>query len=345
MKITIHDVAKAANVSIATVSRVINNNYPVSKKTRIRVEKVIEELSYKPNEIARSLILKTTRNIGVIVPGLTNIFFPTIVEGINNELRENGFTLSLYTSDNDPEEEKKLLEVIMSRNMDGVIIIDPSVKNLSNGFIGSVAKKIPTILISGKVDKYDYNFISYDEEVGTLEAFQYLHDLGHRKILFIRGSASLSYDLKENSYHRFIKKNNLNYNQVLSVGKGNNMDVVENTSRVFDEFLNVDKEFTAVFACNDLMAVGIINSCNSIGIKIPKDLSIIGFDNTLLSNISNPKLTSVDLNIKKVAKTAAREIISLSKNNELSLDNVTFDSRLFLRDSCAVPKMASIIKI
>lgn len=338
MKTTIHDVAKAADVSIATVSRVINNNYPVNKNTRIRVEKVIKELGYKPNEIARSLILKTTSNIGVIVPGLTNIFFPTIVEGINNELRENGFTLSLYTSVNDPEEEKRLLGIIMSRNMDGVIIIDPSVENLTNGFIGSVSKKIPTILISGKVDNFNYNFVSYDEEVGTLEAFQHLYDLGHRKILFIRGATSLSYDLKENTYYEFIKKNNLNYKQVLSVGKGNNMDVVENTTKIFNEFLNKDKEFTAVFACNDLMAVGVINSCNSAEIKIPSDLSIIGFDNTLLSNISNPKLTSVDLNIKKVAETAAREIISLSKNNELSLNKVTFDSRLFLRDSCATPK-------
>lgn len=338
MKTTIHDVAKAADVSIATVSRVINNNYPVNKNTRIRVEKIIEELGYKPNEIARSLILKTTSNIGVIVPGLTNIFFPTIVEGINNELRENGFTLSLYTSVNDPEEEKKLLEIIMSRNMDGVIIIDPSVENLRNGFIGSVSKKIPTILISGKVDKYDYNFVSYDEEVGTLEAFQHLYDLGHRKILFIRGATSLSYDLKENSYYDFIRKNNLDYKQVLSVGKGNNMDVVEDTTKIFNELLSETREFTAVFACNDLMAVGVINSCNSAGIKIPEDLSVIGFDNTLLSNISNPKLTSVDLNIKKVAETAAREIISLSKNHELSLDKVTFDSRLFLRDSCAKPK-------
>lgn len=345
MKITIHDVAKAANVSIATVSRVINNNYPVNKETRSRVENIIEELGYKPNEIARSLILKTTSNIGVIVPGLTNIFFPTIVENINNKLRENGFTLSLYTSDNDPEEEKKLLEIIMSRNMDGVIIIDPSVENLSNGYIGELTKKIPTILISGKVDKYIYNFVSYDEEVGTLEAFQHLYDLGHRKILFIRGARSLSYDLKESVYKEFIKVNNLDYKQVLSVGKGNNMDVVENTSKVFDKFIMSDNEFTAVFACNDLMAVGVINSCNNAGIKIPTDLSIIGFDNTLLSSISNPKLTSVDLNIKKVAETAAREIINLAKNNKLSMEKVTFNSRLFLRDSCATLKMASIIKI
>ena len=150
--------------------------------------------------------------------------------------------------------------------------------------------------------------------------------------------------LKENAYNEFIKVNNLDYKQVLSVGKGNNMDVVENTTKVFDEFILKDKEFTAVFACNDLMAVGVINSCNNAGIKIPTDLSIIGFDNTLLSSISNPKLTSVDLNIKKVAETAAREIISLAKKNKLSMEKVTFNSRLFLRDSCATPKMAPIIK-
>lgn len=335
MKSTIHDVAKKSKVSISTVSRVLNNNYPVSAETRLKVEKAIEELEYKPNEIARSLALKTTSNIGVIVPGLTNIFFPTIVESINKKLREKGFTLSLYTSDNDPREEKKLLEAIMSRKMDGVIIIDPSVENLDNGYLEETSKKLPMLAIGGNTDNHKYNIVSYNEEVGTLEAFQYLLDLGHRNIVFVRGDKSLSYDLKENVYDEFIKDNNLDYRKVISVGRGNNMDVVENTKRIFTEFLTNNDEATAVFACNDLMAVGVMNSCNSVGLKVPEDISLIGFDNTLLSSISNPKITSVDLSMKDVAETAALEIINMARRNTLVMEKVVFKSKLVLRDSCA----------
>jgi LacI family transcriptional regulator len=334
MAITIHDVAEKAGVSIATVSRVINNNYPVKDETRKKIEKAIEELGYVPNEIARSLILKSTSSVGIIVPGITNLFFPTIVEEINKTLRDEGFIISLFTTDGDPKTEKKLVDNIISRNMDGVIVIDPSVDNLENGYFEGVSKKIPTIIINGNTNKYNCNFVSYDEEVGTKEAFNYLLELGHKEIVFIRGDKSLSYDLKENIYRKFIRDNNLKYEKVISVGMGNSLDVVEKTQEIFEEFLSLNRGATGVFACNDLMAVGVINACNKSGIKIPEDMSVIGFDNTLLSNISHPKITTVDLNMKEIGQTAAFEIMNMTKKNIVSTKKIVYDTKLIHRESC-----------
>ncbi|MBU5436693.1 LacI family transcriptional regulator [Tissierella sp. MSJ-40] len=334
MAITIHDVAEKAGVSIATVSRVINNNYPVKDETREKIEKAIEELGYVPNEIARSLILKSTSNVGIIVPGITNLFFPTIVEEINKTLRDEGFIISLFTTDGDPKAEKKLVDNVISRNMDGIIVIDPSVDNLENGYFEGVSKKIPTIIINGNTNKYNCNFVSYDEEVGTKEAFNYLLELGHKEIVFIRGDKSLSYDLKENIYRKFIKDNNLKYEKVISVGMGNSLDVVEKTQEIFEKFLSLNREATGVFACNDLMAVGVINACNKSGIKIPEDMSVIGFDNTLLSNISHPKITTVDLNMKEIGQTAAFEIMNMTKKNIVSTKKIVYDTKLIHKESC-----------
>ncbi len=338
MKITIHDVAERAGVSIATVSRVINNNYPVKEETRKKIEDAIEELGYVPNEIARSLILKSTSSIGIIIPGITNLFFPTIVEEINRGLVDNGFTMSLYITEGEPEMEKIVIDSIVSRNMDGIIAIDPSLENLENGYFPKLSKSIPTIIINAYTDKYDCNFISYDEEVGTREAFQYLLNLGHRKISFIRGDRSLSYDLKENLYRKFIKENGLNYEKVISVGMGNSQEVVEKTSLIYQKHLDSEERETAIFACNDLMAVGVINACNKANIRVPEDMSIIGFDNTLLSSITHPKITTVDLNMKEIGKIAAIELIQMIKEKSTITKKIVYDTKLVIRESCSKRK-------
>ena len=338
MKITIHDVAEKAGVSIATVSRVMNNNYPVKEETRKKIEDAIEELGYVPNEIARSLILKSTSSVGIIIPGITNLFFPTIVEEINRELVDNGFTMSLYITEGDPEMEKIVIDSIVSRNMDGIIAIDPSLENLENGYFPSLCKTTPTIIINADTGSHNCNFISYDEKVGTREAFQHLLNLGHRKISFLRGDRSLSYDLKEDFYRQLIRENGLKYEKVIIVGRGNSQEVVEKTSIIYGKHLDFDERETAVFACNDLMAVGVINACNKANIKVPEDMSVIGFDNTLLSSITHPKITTVDLNMKEIGKTAAMELIHMIKEKRITNKKILYDTKLVIRESCSKRK-------
>lgn len=334
MEVTIHDVAKEAGVSIATVSRAVNNNYPVKDETREKIENAIEKLGYVPNEIARSLILKSTSNIGIVVPSITNLFFSTIVEEINRILLSKGFTMSLYSTEGDPDVEKAVVDSITSRNMAGIIAIDPSIENLENSFFSDLYKDIPTIIINGNTDKYDNNFVSYDEEAGAMEAFKYLLDSGHLKISFIRGDKSLSYDLKEKAYREFIKSNNLAYENVVYVGKGNSLEVIEKTGEIIEDLLNSKDCGSAIFACNDLMAVGVLKACNNLNIRVPEDISIIGFDNTLLSSITHPRITTIDLKMKKVGKSAARELVKMIRGKYKKTKKIIYDTELIIRESC-----------
>lgn len=334
MAITINDVAREAGVSITTVSRVLNNNYPVKIETREKIEKAIEKLNYKPNAAARSLITKKTANIAIVVPGITNLFFPTIVETIQESIKDRGYNILLSSTGGDYKEEKNVIEDVLSKLVDGIIVIDPSIENLSNGYLEEMTKNIPLIVVNGAPNGYKCNFVSYDEEVGTKEAFEYLLALGHKKIAFIRGQKSFSYDIKEKIYKEFIKKNNLKYENIINVGKGNSIEVVQNTQKEIEKLMNGDSRPTSVFACNDLMAVGAINSCNSLKINIPSEVSIIGCDNTLLSSIAHPALTSVDLNMKDIGYRAAVELIDLIENSTKTRKKVILDTSLVVRESC-----------
>ena len=273
--------------------------------------------------------------MGVIVPGITNLFFPTIVEEINKILVDNGFIISLFSTEGDPEIEKKVIESIIPRNMDGIIAIDPSLENLENGYFPSLCKTIPTIIINADTGRHNCNFISYDEKVGTREAFQHLLNLGHRKISFLRGDRSLSYDLKEDFYRQLIRENGLKYEKVIIVGRGNSQEVVEKTSIIYGKHLDFDERETAVFACNDLMAVGVINACNRNNIVVPDDMSVIGFDNTLLSSVNHPKITTVDLKMKEIGKVAATELIDMTKNKSTVTRKIVYDTKLVIRESCS----------
>lgn len=338
MSITINDVAREAGVSITTVSRVLNNNYPVKEETRIKIEKAIQKLNYKPNTMARSLITKRSSMIGVIVPGITNLFFPTIVEAIDDYMKNKGYSIALSNTESEVQKEQKLVEELVGRQVDGIIVIDPAMENLNKGYYDKLSKSVPVIIVNGSAEGYKGSFVCYDEEVGTHEAFDYLLDNNHKKIAFIRGHKSFSYDIKEKIYKDIVHSNELGYEKIINVGRGNSIEVVERTEESIEEVLLEKDRPTAVFACNDLMAVGVINACRKLGIRVPEDLSVVGFDNTMLSQITHPKLTTVDLNMKEIGHKAALELVDIIENGIKSRKKVIIDTSLVVRESVAAAK-------
>lgn len=338
MPVTINDVAKEAGVSITTVSRVVNNNYPVKNETRLKIEEAIEKLNYRPNAMARSLITKKTSNIGIVVPGITNLFFPTIVEAIESFTKDKGYTISLCNTDGDSLVEEDLIKGMLSKQIDGIIVIDPSRENLDKGYYDRLSEFVPVIVVNGSPSGIKCNFVCYDEEVGTKEALHYLLKLGHKKIAFLRGHKSFSYDIKEKIYRNIVKHERLSYEKILNVGKGNSIEVVEKTQEQMEILLSSEERPTAIFACNDLMAVGAINACNKLGLVIPGDISIIGFDNTLLASISHPRLTSVDQNMKEIGHKAALELLDIIENGNNSRKKIILETNLILRESCGKAK-------
>lgn len=337
MKNTIEDVARLAGVSITTVSRVLNNNYPVKKETRQAVENAIKELKYQPNPFARGLIIKKSNTIGIVVPSITNMFFTEVISGFEKYVKLHGYDVLLSNSNGDAASEVMCVEKLINGFVDGIIVVDPQKQNMNTNFYDEIADKIPLICVNGYNENRNVNFIVTDQENGTIKALEYLIKLGHKKIAFVRGGNSHSYDIKEKIYNEFMDK--LNSNKiVVDTLDGNSIEVVNNTAKkiinINEKKYKIGKDITAFLACNDLMAVGLLNGCSELNIKVPETVSIIGFDNIILSEMTGIKLTTVDQNMIKVGTVTGENIIMLIEGNKLRFSNKIIETKLIERYSC-----------
>ncbi|MCB2306908.1 LacI family transcriptional regulator [Clostridium estertheticum] len=336
MKANIRDVAREANVSMSTVSRVMNKNYPVKEETKIRVEKAVEKLNFSPNTLARSLICQNTKTIGILVPSIDNLFFPTVIKAIEYELRINGYSIYLCDTADNASEEIKYIRSLMGRQVDGIIVIDPKTENMKNGFYEMVGKDIPLVSINGYNKDIDCNFVLNDEANGARQAMEYLLKLGHENIIFVRGKESYSYDIKENVYIKFMEENKLTVQKkIIDVGEGNSYDTVDGTMNIMKKELENLKAPIAVFSCNDLMALGVLNACKKMNLDVPNEVSIIGFDNICISSIVEPKLTTVDQNMYLLGENAAKMLLDLIDNNNQKVNRIKLSTKLIIRDSCS----------
>ena len=328
---TINDVAKESGVSITTVSRVLNDNYPVKKETKEKVKKAIKKLNFRPNEMARSLINKKSSVIGILVPGLTNMFFPTIVEHIGKYIKKEGYSINLCNTLGDYNEEKNLVDKLLERQVDGIIVIDPAEENLKSYFYKKISEDKPLLIVKSLSDDYKCNVVCYDEEVGFREAFNYFIEHKHKRVAFIRGLKSISFDVREKLYKQLVKENSLKYENIIRVSESNSIEVIGVVEKQILHVLEGKNPPTAIFACNDLMVVGIINCCRTLKIKIPEDLCVIGCDNTQISQITYPRFPSIDLGIEEVGHRAALEILDLIKNGISIKKRVVLDTKLVIR--------------
>ena len=276
---TIIDVAKKAQVSVATVSRVVNGNYPVKDSTRRKVLEAIRDLKYIPNIQARELNTQRSSIIGIIVPSLFNTFFAEVVNGIESFTASSGYSLLLtYTKDN-PISEKRCMNELLMRNVSGIINISPNTEKVASDFFDQIAERMPMVFINSYVKRPAISYVNNDEQIGTKIALEYLISLGHKNICFIRGDRSDSYEFKQNAYEEIMKKmHNFREDYILNIGAGNSIETVELTAEKVVETLQEKKEITAIFSCNDLMGIGAVNGCHRLGIKVPQDMSVMGFD-------------------------------------------------------------------
>ena len=332
---TIEDVAREAKVSIATVSRVVNGNYPVSEETRKKVEDAIEKLKYKTNPIARGLVKKNMKVIAVMVPGISNMYFARVLEGVESYAKKLGYDVFIANGIKNDLQERETLETLMSGFADGIIIADPKTQNLKSSFTLNVSKNIPVVLINGFNENIDMNFIISDEDKGTETAIKYLHSLGHKSIAFVRGKESYSYDIKENVYRKYADEYGFEP-FLIKTEDGNTINVVKNTESIIENLYMKDiinKKITAVFACNDLMAFGVINAIRNANLSVPDDISVVGFDNISLSEMSNPSITTVDQHMYKLGETGAKKMIELIEGDK-DVEKIVINTELIKRQSC-----------
>ncbi len=333
MKSTIVDVAKKANVSVATVSRVMNGNYPVKEETKKRVLEVIEELNYIPNMQARELTQQKSATIGVVVPSINNMFFPEVINGIENSLKANSLSLVLACSNNNKDEEKICINNLLSRNVSGIIVVDPNTENIKSKFYHNISKQTPLVFVNGHSTSSNISSVVNDEAMGASIALSHLIDNNHKDILFVRGKDSYSYDIKEEIYKKTMEDlNNFKPENIINIGNGNSSETVDNTVNIFLDVLTKSSA-TAVFACNDLMAVGVLNACKKLNLDVPSKLSIIGFDNIVLSRFVEPKLTTLDQNMFLLGTNAASLLLEKIESGNSSSKRIILMNSLVERET------------
>lgn len=336
MRTKIKDVAKEAGVSVSTVSRVINNNYPVSKETREKVEFAIKKLNFEPNYLAKSLSENKSYVIGVLVPSINNLFFTEIVSELEKRLIENKYMIYLLSTNDRWEQEKIYLNNMLKRQVDGLILINSSAhKDIHFDFLNKISPRIPMIMVNGRSSKVNSSKIISNQEHGAKLALEYLYNTVGSNISIFSGENSFSYEIKEKVFKDFFfdKDIPIKEDSILRVPTGNTLQTIDYSRDIFLKSYKKFPHIKGIFTFNDLIALGILQGCQILNINVPKDISIISHDNTILSSIASVKLSTVDLKLKKIGYETYKLIYKLVNAERITYETIKIDTELILRDS------------
>jgi DNA-binding LacI/PurR family transcriptional regulator len=325
---TLKDIALKANVSIMTVSRVIKNSGHVNKDTRKRIEAVIEELNYRPNGIAQSLVNKKTNSVLIIVPDLENFFFAEMLKGSEKILRHYGINVLYANSDGRIKIEKKLAERVLARMADGLILFCPRVED---DFLERTCRSVPTVVVDRKVRYESVPQIYLDNKSGAAKAIEYLFKQGHRKIGLIEGPENALVNLRrKEGYLAALRKHRIALNEsYIFTGDFS----FEEGQLAFDYFSKLSDRPTAYFSTNDVMALGFIQQAQENNVSIPGDMSIIGFDNISVSRLINPRLTTVNHPKSKMGELAAFRMLKMLGVEISNIPAYDLTNELIIRNS------------
>lgn len=289
-KPTIKDVAEKASVSVATVSRILNGLEGYSEETREKVNAVVEEMGYRRNAIAMNLKTKTTRTIGVLIPKVETTFYLDILNGIEDMAHENNYSVFICTTGFSSNLMPYYLNVLSERQVDGIIVCSLSPKDMYDKNI--VATKIPCILVSTFSPRFPLPYIKVDDFQAAFAATSYLIENGHTKIAMLGGDKDdpIAGMLRLEGYTKALKEHNISVHESLIKQYGFSF---KEGKKAMEALLSENIKFTAIFATCDDIAVGAMSIAHKRGISIPKDLSIIGYDNTKVAEMAYPPLTTI----------------------------------------------------
>ncbi len=327
-KITIEDLAKMVGVSKTTVSLVLNGKaVSIGKETKKKILKLAEELNYVPNSIARSLATKKTNTIGVILPDISNPFFAEMTKAIEDASNNLGYNIILCNTENDRTKEDEYIKILLSRNIDGIIFIASG--NGSKALKIMESKSLPYVLadrpLASKEEHYGVFFKNFE---GIKLAVRYLYSLGKRKIAFVNGPRNLEIShLRYLGYSQTTKELRIFSKELILESDF----TLEGGMKATEDLIRSKIEFDSIIYGNDIMAVGGLKILIRNGIKVPKEVNVIGFDNIKYSELIEPELTTIAQPIYEMGLTAAKMLIDIINGNELAQKSVFFDPKLIVR--------------
>ncbi|MCZ8516082.1 LacI family DNA-binding transcriptional regulator [Paenibacillus filicis] len=341
--VTILDIAKVVNVSPATVSRVLSNsNYPVSAELRRKIKSAAKELNYTPNLLGRQLKTNNSMTIGIIIPSISNPFYSSIVLGVEEIARANSYQVLLCNSHQNVNLEKQFLQTMLEKQVKGVIISSISAeKNFLRQFSD---KGICVISIDQHREGEDIYQINYDYRKGGFMAANHFVECGHTKIAFV--TAPLDRPSRIHMFRGFrdaLRESRILfkdcYLQISETQESTNYNSnfeFDNGKRLARQLMELSERPTAVLACNDLTALGFIYELNLLGIRVPDDVSVIGFDNIDFSNISMPPLTTVDHPKYEMGKFSCSMLFQVLNGENVNVTEIVLQPKLVIRSSVRV---------
>jgi len=315
MKVTIKDVAKAANVSVATVSRVINNLGGYSEETKRQVLKVIEELGYEPNAVARGLVSRRTKTIALIVPDLTSTLAMELLKGVEQGAHKQGISVILCNTESQGIKTMDYLKLLNEKRIDGIIYASNELELEYYEYIKKM--NVPLVLLATQSNRFPVPFVKVNDRSAAYSAVSFLIKKGHRKIGMISAGEEdpIAGVPRIEGYMMAMKDHGLPVNENWLVRtKG---FFFEDGKEGFFRLINQEPDITAVFAGSDDMAVGVLSAANRLGIKVPADLSLIGYDNLKIAEMVVPTLTTVAQPLVEMGEKAADMVIEMLETGEI----------------------------
>ena len=324
---TIKDVAKYAGVSVATISRVLNEPDKVSEDTKNKVLKAIEETGYQQNLFGKHLRCKKTNIILVMLTSVVNSFCAKIVNSIDNEAKKHGYSIMICVTNDDPKTEDRYLNYVKNKFVDGMIVVNSTMNQQQ---MASLSSQFPVIQCSEYVDPDTTPYVTINNKQAAKDAVNHLIKNGKKDILLIGVDDPNIISAKErlDGYKEALKENNIEYdsNKVVFSNYG-----FRNTQKILMQYFNDEVNIDAVFAISDKMAAAAIVALQQKGLNVPEDLMVIGFDNTDISYIFNPAITTVSQPHKEIGKIAFNML--LDRINDKKCKNHILNHELVIRKS------------
>jgi LacI family transcriptional regulator len=335
MPVTIKDVARESGVNISTVSRALNNRNGVNDQTREHVLAAAARLNYHPNRVARGLVTGRSHTLALVVSDIRNPFFAEVARGAEDAARNGNCDLVLCNSDLDADKQMEYVRSLLEKRVDGILM--NSVAMLSGDQQTRLSESgVPIVLLNRSAPTRTFSTVCADNETGGAMAAQYLLDLGHRRIAHLTGPRKHgNLSDRTRGFVRALQAAKRPVQPLVLHGKFNFAGGTELARKVLAE----RRDITAIFAANDVMAYGVVRAVLDQGLRIPEDLSLVGFDNVEFSSIIHPPLTTIHQPKYEMGQAAVEILLRLARNKEKqTAEHRLLGVELIKRQSCSEPR-------
>ena len=329
-QVTIKDVARAAGVSYSTVSRSLTGSPEISEKTRNRILQLCKEMNYTANAVARSMVMKSTKLLGLIVTDISNPFMSELAYYIDGQARARGYNIVLCNSLRSLEQERSLFELMIGRKVDGVILLPAESESYRN--LSALLPRMPTIFVGENLREAPESFVTVDNYRGAYLGVEYLYKLGHRRILYFgKRKGSTTHQLRSDGYHAACRDLGL---APLCLNNTFSSTSIKHGYQLAQQLFSQPLDYTAIFAATDTNALGVIQAAEEKGIRIPQDLSLLGFDNIRDGGLPRIDLTTIEQPKKLLASMAVDSLLDKIENEMSGYTHRVLSPSLVERETC-----------